>query len=220
MGSGGSQREVPGASAPLVTSARCVQRSLAATRRASDPKGPLPPSRRSLELVAATRRSALRVDRKERPQLPVAPTPNPAPGEAGLPLPPPRVSEQGMHPTPIPHSATLKTSSVPNSLPLLPLPNSPPSPPCLRDLPLLSWRPLPGALRAATEHRWNGLSTAFARCFRTHTALLPSLRCNPSNAPRSCSQPGDNTTTIHGSPKHAAPRASAPSKACAQLRFD
>ena len=66
-------------------------------RRASDPKGPSPRSRRSLELAAATRRSALRVDRKERPQLPAALMPIPAPGEAGLPI--PNVSERRRYPT-------------------------------------------------------------------------------------------------------------------------
>ena len=39
-----------------------------------------------LELAAATRRSALRVDRKKRLQLPAAPMPIPAPGEAGHPF--------------------------------------------------------------------------------------------------------------------------------------
>ena len=55
-------------------------------RRASDPKGPWPRSRRSLELAAATRRSALRVDRKKRRRVPAAPMPNLAPGEAGHPF--------------------------------------------------------------------------------------------------------------------------------------
>ena len=91
---GGSQWEVPGASASFAASPRDVHRSLAAKRRASDPKGPWPRSRRSLELAAATRRSALRVDRKERLRVPAPPMPILAPGEAGHPF--RRFQKEGM----------------------------------------------------------------------------------------------------------------------------
>ncbi len=83
-------------SSPLTGTPRCV-RSLrhnsprrskvrSPPRRASDPKGPSSRSRRSLESGTATRRSALRVDRKKRQRVPATPMPILAPGEAGPPF--------------------------------------------------------------------------------------------------------------------------------------
>ena len=89
-----------------------------------------PRSRRSLELAAATRRSALRVDRKERGQLPAAPMPILAPGEAGHPI--RNLSERRRYPNArprtlqnagslqMPVSKRLRTRRVPNC----PLPSS------------------------------------------------------------------------------------------------